>query len=174
MLIFIALNRSYIGRALRALSVNEAVARVFGIEISRLKLLAFVLSAVFGAISGSLYVEFTSFISSDLFGLAFVINMFLMLFIGGRGAPFGPIVGAIIVVTAPQLFSDIPPQLQNSVFLVLLLAIILLWPQGLLGQRLGVAPLSTLLPRWISRSSAVPAMRPSEVGASGHTLKEGL
>lgn len=156
--VFIAFKGSHVGRAWRALSVNEDVAKSLGLHTARLKLLAFIVSAMLGSISGSLYVEFTSFISSDLFGLGFVINLFLMLFVGGRGTVFGPIAGAAIVVFAPQLLASASPQAQSTLFLSLLLAIILLWPQGLLGQW-GARPFLRRAPRAKAEVEGSPDIR---------------
>lgn len=155
--VFMAFKASHIGRGWRALSVNEDVAKSLGLHTARLKLLAFIVSAVLGSISGSLYVEFTSFISSDLFGLGFVINLFLMLFVGGRGIALGPIAGAAIVVFVPQFLASASPQAQSTIFLSLLLAIILLWPQGLLGTR------GTRIFPWLASRRLAEAEQPRKI-----------
>jgi branched-chain amino acid transport system permease protein len=133
---FVALKRSYIGRAWRALAAREAVAQTLGVDIWRLKMLALVLSAGFAAVAGALYVALTTYISSDVFDLTFAISLFLMLFIGGRGATFGPIVGAAVVVYMPQVIPG-GPRLTALIFQVLLVVIIIFTPAGLLGRRFG-------------------------------------
>src|SRR5690606_22985237 len=65
LMIFIALATSHSGRAWRAWAVREDVARSLGIRTERLKVAAFITSAVFGSISASLYASFTSYMRPD-------------------------------------------------------------------------------------------------------------
>jgi branched-chain amino acid transport system permease protein len=131
---FVALKRSYVGRAWRALATRDAVAQSLGVDVSRLKMLAFVLSAALAAAAGVLYVALTTYVSSDVFDLNFAVSLFLMLFIGGRGLTFGPILGAAVVVYIPQIVPG-GPRLTALIFQVLLILIILFAPAGLLGGR---------------------------------------
>lgn len=150
LLAVVMLKRSYVGRAWRALATREDVAASLGVGIRQFKTLAFVLAAVLGAIAGSLYVEYTSFVSPDLYDASVIVSLFVMLFIGGRGATFGPIIGAGVVILVPQLISGLS-HAQNLVFDLIMLAVILLRPQGLLGEERGAAPLETVLPTWMLR-----------------------
>lgn len=146
----LALERSYVGRAWRALAVREDVAASLGIDIRAHKVLAFAVAALLASVAGSLYVELTSFVSPDLYDASVVVNLFVMLFVGGRGSVLGPVVGAAIVVLLPILISGLA-DLQNLVFDMITLAVILLRPQGLLGREREAAPLETVLPAWMRR-----------------------
>jgi ABC-type branched-subunit amino acid transport system permease subunit len=107
-------------------------------------------------VSGSLYVEFTSFVGPDLYDINIVIMLFLMLFVGGRGSTVGPIVGAGFLIIVPQLISGLE-RFQNLVFFTLLLVLILVRPSGLFGAADDTIPLRTLLPNWL----LLPGLRPS-------------
>jgi branched-chain amino acid transport system permease protein len=130
--VFAATQSSYVGRAWRALAVREDVAASLGVNLHGYKTLAFVLAAVLAAVAGSLYVAVTSFVGPDLYDAGTAINMFVILFIGGRGALFGPVLGAAVVILGPQLFSGIADW-QNAIFLLILLLVIMYLPNGLLG-----------------------------------------
>lgn len=134
LVVFAAAETSYVGRAWRALAVREDVAASVGVNLHGYKTLAFVLAAVLAAIAGSLYVAVTSFVGPDLYDAGTAVNMFVILFIGGRGALFGPVVGSALVIFGPQVFSGIADW-QNAIFLLILLLVIMFVPGGLLGGR---------------------------------------
>jgi branched-chain amino acid transport system permease protein len=140
LLIFAAAQTSYVGRAWRALAVREDVAASLGVNLHGYKTLAFVLAAVLASVSGSLYVAVTSFVGPEIYDAGTAINLFVILFIGGRGALFGPVVGSMLVILGPHVFSGIADW-QNAIFLLILLLVIMFVPNGLLG---GLSPLGAL------------------------------
>jgi branched-chain amino acid transport system permease protein len=154
MLVFALLAHSYIGRAWRAIATGQEIAASLGIEITRYKILAFAIGAVIASVAGSLYVEFTSFVGPDLYDIGIVLNLFLMLFIGGRGSHVGPIVGAALLTFAPQFLAGLE-QFQNLVFFVFLLVLILLWPSGFFGRVRDSGPIEAILPAWLRRRREV-------------------
>ena len=143
LLLFAGLNWSYVGRAWRSIALREDVAASLGVNLHGYKTLAFVLAAVLASIAGSLYVAVTNFVAPDLYDAGTAITLFVILFIGGRGAMFGPVLGATIVVLGPQLFSGISAW-QNAIFFALLLLVIMFRPQGLLGGRRPLPPWADL------------------------------
>jgi branched-chain amino acid transport system permease protein len=153
--IFALLAHSHIGRAWRALATGQDIAATLGIDVPAYKLLAFAIAAVIASVAGSLYVEFTSFVGPDLYDIGIIINLFLMLFIGGRGSLVGPILGAGLLTFAPQFLAGLE-QYQNLVFFIFLLVLILLWPAGLFGRVQDSAPLEAILPIWLRRRSGAP------------------
>jgi branched-chain amino acid transport system permease protein len=137
---------SHVGRAWRTIADNEDVAASLGLPVLRLKIIAFVIAAVMGALGGGLYVDFTSYVNPELYAPAIVVNIFLMLFLGGKGHTLGPIVGAAIVVIIPLQIAGIS-DIQAIIFGLALLALILVLPGGLLDAgswRSLVAPLRRL------------------------------
>jgi branched-chain amino acid transport system permease protein len=133
------------GRAWRAVAGREDVATSAGIDVRRAKVSAFVVASVFAAVAGALYVEFTSFVSPDLYDSGMVVQIFIMLFIGGVGTTYGPLLGAALVVVSPILLGRFAAD-QSIVFEVALLIILVVRPQGILGRAGGTRPLSAIFP----------------------------
>jgi branched-chain amino acid transport system permease protein len=150
MAVFALLAHSYIGRAWRALATGQDIAASLGIDITRAKLMAFAIAAMIASVAGSLYVEFTSFVGPDLYDLGIVLNVFLMLFIGGRGSHAGPVVGAALLTFAPRFLAGLE-QYQNLVFFGVLLVLILVWPSGFFGRASDSGPLREIVPLWLRR-----------------------
>lgn len=154
--LYALLANSHIGRAWRALATGQDIAATLGIAVTAYKLMAFAIAAIVAAVAGSLYVEFTSFVGPDLYDIGIVVNVFLMLFIGGRGSYVGPIIGAAILTMAPQFLAGLE-QYQNLVFFLFLLVLILVWPSGLLGRVRDAEPLNAMLPVWMRRQRRAAA-----------------
>lgn len=138
------LRASPLGRAWRALAARPDAAESLGVPVHRYKLLAFMLAALYGAAAGGLYVEFTTYVGPDLYSATIMVNLFLMLFIGGTQTPYGPLLGAAVVLVVPQLISGLSST-QGIVFDLVLLAIILGRPEqwrglGAMRRRTGWAP----------------------------------
>jgi branched-chain amino acid transport system permease protein len=150
MAIFALLAQSHIGRAWRAIATGQDIAASLGIDVTRAKLMAFAIAAMIASVAGSLYVEFTSFVGPDLYDLGIVLNVFLMLFIGGRGSLAGPVVGAALLTFAPQFLAGLE-QYQSLVFFGVLLVLILVWPSGFFGRTRDSGPLREIVPLWLRR-----------------------
>jgi ABC-type branched-subunit amino acid transport system permease subunit len=73
-----------------------------------------------------------------------------MLFIGGRGSHAGPVLGAVILIFAPQFLAGLE-QYQNLVFFGFLLVLILVWPSGIFGRVRDSGPIDLVLPVWLRR-----------------------
>lgn len=126
------LAKSHIGRDWKAIAGREDVATSLGARVTHRKLMAFVLAAILGAIGAILYVEATSFVSPDLYSTTIIVNLFVMLFIGGRARTTGPVVGAAVVLVVPELISSLS-GVEGIVFDALLILIILFFPFGIVG-----------------------------------------
>ena len=145
LLVALLLANSHIGRAWRALATNVEIAATLGIDVPYYRLLVLLIAALIASLSGSLYVEFTSFVGPDLYDINIIITLFLMLFVGGRGSTVGPVVGSGFLIIVPQLISGLE-RFQNLVFFSLLLVLILVRPSGLFGPAHDAMPLRALLP----------------------------
>jgi branched-chain amino acid transport system permease protein len=124
------LKDSRFGRALRAIAGSEAAANALGIDIARYKLAAFVVAAVYASVAGSLFAHFIGFISPEVFGLSMVTLSFTMLYLGGIGTIWGPIIGAVIVSMLPELFRGLK-ELQDIAYASVLILILIFFPKGL-------------------------------------------
>lgn len=130
---WIALNlfNSPAGRALRALHGSEVAARTVGIDVPRLKLQAFVISAIYASVSGSLLALQNKFITPDVAGFMHSIEMVTMAVLGGVGSVLGAIFGAAILTLLPQVLTVFAEYEQMVLGLVMVLVMIFL-REGLL------------------------------------------
>jgi len=149
LLIYIAwmLKKSYIGRAMIALGRDQELAEHMGINLIRYKIYAFGLSSFFTAIGGILWVHLILNLFPNAFGLALVFHVVVMIVIGGMGSISGAVIGSAIVtsftlILAPieegfRLFGLQVPRmmgLTTLLFAAVLIVILILKPQGLMGE----------------------------------------
>lgn len=146
----IALYRSRVGLAWRAVKESEVAAAIAGIDVIRWKLYAFAASSALTAIAGSLLAYATTLVDSQTFTIALSINLIVMVYLGGAGSVVGPMVGAILLTATPFLlqtwiqpllggesgqaqlwFSQHLGSITNGIFLLAFLVILLVEPGGL-------------------------------------------
>jgi ABC-type branched-subunit amino acid transport system ATPase component/ABC-type branched-subunit amino acid transport system permease subunit len=128
----LALMHSRAGRALKALRSDPVAAASLGIEEARLRTNVFVASALFASVSGALYAMYFGAVHPESFGLGILVDVLLMLFLGGYGSIWGGLVGATFIVLLPELNESL--SAAKELFNGLLFAtIILLFPRGLVG-----------------------------------------
>ncbi len=120
------------GRAMRAVAQNQRAARLMGISVERAYSASWILAAVVGAIAGVLVAP-VIFLSSKM-GLI-VINGFTAAVIGGFGSMPGAVVGGMLLGVIENLAPlYLPSGIRYSVPFLVLIAILLIRPAGLLGQ----------------------------------------
>ncbi|MGE7468114.1 branched-chain amino acid ABC transporter permease [Bosea sp. NPDC003192] len=142
--IFLTIKRSRLGYRLRAIKENADAAEVIGVDTTRTKIVAAVISGMITACLGTLYAQFQFFFDPDtVFGVASVsVRMAMIAIVGGIGTAAGPILGAFFVIPleefANQIFSAQAAGLSQLVFGLLLIAVILIEPRGFMaiGPRL--------------------------------------
>jgi branched-chain amino acid transport system permease protein len=150
------LLRSPTGRAFVAIRDSEISAQSMGIHLARYKTLSFALSAALAGIGGALYAHKLQFISPDQFNIIQSIDLLLMVVIGGLGSVHGAFLGAIFLISMPQLINlgkgylpDVvgqAPGLQSVVYGAVLIAFVLFEPLGLYGRWLKVRTYLQLFP----------------------------
>lgn len=126
------LRNSRFGRALRAISSSEPGAAALGIRISRYKLAAFVIAALYASAAGSLFAHTVGFISPEVFGLQMVVVTFTMLYVGGVGTVLGPAIGAVIASLLPEIVRS-TGRYQDIAYALVLLLLLIYAPKGLSG-----------------------------------------
>jgi branched-chain amino acid transport system permease protein len=124
------LRASRFGRALTAIAGSEDAARALGIDVARYKLLAFLVSAAYAALAGSLFVHVVEFVSPEVFGLNMVVLSFTMLYVGGIGTLGGPVLGAVIVSLLPEMFRGLKDY-QDLFYGAGLIVLLIYAPKGL-------------------------------------------
>jgi branched-chain amino acid transport system permease protein len=134
--IFEMIRRGAMGYRLRAIKQNAPAAEVIGIDTTRVKLQAAVISGVLVAMLGTLYAQIAVFFDPDtVFGIASIsIRIALIAIIGGVGTAAGPILGAFFIIpleeTMNALLSSRAAGLSQLVFGIILIAVILWRPRG--------------------------------------------
>ena len=97
-IISLKISKSRFGYALKAIKENENTASAVGINKTKYKLYAMVVSTVMVSICGSFYVNYLRFVDPDVMIMQNSIEMVLPVVMGGIGTVIGPIIGAIVFV----------------------------------------------------------------------------
>ena len=105
LVMFFSLNllASLSGKALRAIHDSELASGAVGLNVARLKIKVFILSAVYASLAGSLYAHYVTFVSPSSFSLFYSILVLTMVIVGGITNVWGAIVGAIVITVLPEL-----------------------------------------------------------------------
>ena len=128
--LWLLLQKTTLGRALRACAENPAAARLMGIDLRAMILLSFGLAAMIGSVGGVLVAPVMSLQFDS--GQFFTISGFIAVAIGGMGSFAGSIVGGILLGVAEQFAAYYVSSLfANTLALALLLAVLVLRPAGL-------------------------------------------
>lgn len=126
------IRNSHIGLAMIAVRDDEIATGAASVGVTRIKLQAFALSALYAGLAGALFAHMTNFVAPDDFALGHSIIYLAMLIIGGEGSILGSIAGAIIVTFMPELMRDLGTAYM-IVFGSLMLLILIFLPKGLLS-----------------------------------------
>lgn len=131
---------SSFGRVLKALREDEKAISVFGYNVLFYKLGVFIIAAGMAALAGSLYASYVTFIDPSTFTLDGSVFILATVILGGLASNRGAVLGAAILVFLPEIlrFADFPSQIaaqmQQAVYGLLLVIIMLYRPKGLLGE----------------------------------------
>jgi branched-chain amino acid transport system permease protein len=128
------LTFSQTGRSLAAIREDEIAAEAMATPTTRLKVLAFSLSAASAGIAGGLFAYMQSGIRPEDFRFDKSIDMIVMIIIGGLGSISGAVVGGVFVAVTLELMRDLQ-QYRLVLYALLLIVIMLVRPEGLLGSR---------------------------------------
>ena len=118
------------GRTLQAVRDLGPLAGSLGVSPLRYRLVAFGLSGFIAAVAGTLYAQLQTFIFPAMFGMNLLVPMLVMVFVGGAGSLWGPLIGAAFAVVLIEFFQDLGDQQAIAYGLVLMVVIALL-PGGL-------------------------------------------
>jgi branched-chain amino acid transport system permease protein len=126
------ITRSRFGLALRAVHADEPAAAARGVDVARTKVIVFVCSAVFAALSGSLYVHYIQFVAPDTFGIPYSIMLVVMLVVGGAGRLWGGVLGTVALMWLPEALRATSTW-EPIVFGTVLAVVMLRAPHGIAG-----------------------------------------
>jgi branched-chain amino acid transport system permease protein len=127
-------SRSRFGYYLMAIREDEDTASAVGINTARCKLYALLMSAFLTALAGALYSSAFQFIVPDsILTIDISIQIAIITMLGGAGTLLGPIVGAVLLLSASEAFKN---QFQEShllIYGVLIVLVVLFLPEGIVG-----------------------------------------
>ena len=127
------LQRTRIGKAMRAVSDNHDLAESSGIDVNRVVLIVWLVGGGLAALGGVFY-GLTQAVYWDM-GFNLLLLMFAGVILGGLGSAYGAVVGSLVVGLVAQLSTLwFPTELQNAWALLALIVVLLVRPQGILGQ----------------------------------------
>jgi branched-chain amino acid transport system permease protein len=135
-LFLVAVRRSPFGAAMDSVRQNPHLARSVGVDVARVRLKAFMLSAPFAALAGALTVPYTQIVTPDVFSVANTVDGLLMVLLGGARLVVGPVIGAAMFTLIPQAI-NLDPNVRILVFSLIIILIMMFVPGGL--HQLGVA-----------------------------------
>jgi branched-chain amino acid transport system permease protein len=123
---------SHLGRTLRAIRDDDVAARSYGIALDRYKALAFGVSGFTAGIAGALLAHAYSYVNHETFTSRESLLALTMVILGGLGNVAGAILGAIALVSLPEVFRGLA-EYRMLIYGIALLLLIRFRPQGLLG-----------------------------------------
>lgn len=153
------LNASRTGRAWDAMREDEDAASAMGIDVTRSKLLAFGLGALFAGLGGAIYASRQHAIFPDDFTLLVSINALALIIIGGLGSIPGVIIGSVVLVGVPEVLRPIA-DFRLLAYSSLLIIMMLVRPEGLIPSRRRKAEIHEQAED--AEAFTVPAPAPSE------------
>ena len=154
------------GRALISIREDELAAQAMGVNTTRYKVTAFVISSAFAGVAGALYGHWRLPHPND-FTFVRSFEIIIMIVLGGMGSITGSILGALVITFLPEVLRQLPGGVYNYrlvIYALLLIIIMLTRPQGVLGQReFGFS--------WLKRAQKRPE-GDAAVGAKGVPIAE--
>ena len=127
------------GRALIAIREDEIAAELLGVNLTRYKVLAFVLGAGLAGLGGALYVNYMTQIEPKEFNLIKGIYILLYVVLGGMGSMSGTVLATVLLYVLDKVVLNLmPPEIQawrEVMFALMLVVLMIARPQGLLGNK---------------------------------------
>jgi branched-chain amino acid transport system permease protein len=159
-LVNFATEHSRPGYYLLAIREDEDTASAVGIDTASYKARALVISAFLTALGGALYASAFQYIVPDsVLTLEISVQVAIITMLGGAGTLMGPIIGAVLLLSASELFKN---QFQEShllIYGVLIVIVVLFLPEGIVGGLRQLLRLST--------RTKPPAGHPAALEAKG-------
>jgi branched-chain amino acid transport system permease protein len=124
--------RTKVGRAFRIIREDETAAQAFAIDVTRYKLLAFVLAGAIAGLAGALYGHSIGLVNSDVFSLQLSLRIVLFVIIGGIGHRWGAVTAAVLL----SLNTKLPSAFQGYdliIAAVITVYNVVRFPGGLVG-----------------------------------------
>jgi branched-chain amino acid transport system permease protein len=134
LILYLLMNRTKLGNAIKATSFDRDAAGLVGVNIFQVYAITFGIGACMAGMAGSLISMMYSF--SPVLGGIFTLKAFVVVVLGGLGSVPGAIVGGLILGIAENFASVLlEPGYKDAISFMLLVAILVLRPRGILGKQ---------------------------------------
>ena len=131
--LFVFVGRTYIGRAMKAVSMDEKGAAISGIDPDRVNLITWGISGGMGAIGGVFFASYTQ-LSPTMWVAPLIISVAIVI-VGGIGSIIGTLIVAhIIGFMEVFVVAVLAPELRGVFTMLLIILVLVLRPQGLFGR----------------------------------------
>jgi branched-chain amino acid transport system permease protein len=128
-------SRSRFGYYLMAIREDEDTASAVGIDTANYKLRSLLVSAFLTALAGALYGSAFQFIVPDnVLTIEISVQIAIIAMLGGAGTLLGPIVGAVILLTASELLKNQFQEVHLLIYGLLIVGVVLFLPEGIVGS----------------------------------------
>lgn len=131
-LIVVNIVKSTKGRAMLAIRENEIAAEAMGVNTTKYKVIAFLISALIAGFAGGLFAHYTAFIQPTTFNFLKSIEIVTFVVLGGMGSITGSVIAAIILTLLPEALREFA-DLRMIFYSLTLVVLMIFRPQGLLG-----------------------------------------
>ena len=129
---FYRLIESSFGRGLKAIRDNDVAAESLGLDTTRFKVIAFVLSAGLAGAAGALFATLNGFVGPSSFTEEHSLILLALLIVCGRGTYLGPVIAGLFLVVIPELMRDFGSY-QQWLYSIVLILVIFKMPMGIGG-----------------------------------------
>jgi branched-chain amino acid transport system permease protein len=127
------LDRSWFGRACRAVRDDPQAAQAMGINVTATRIAAYTITSAMAGMAGMVYAFVDNTVNPPIFGLENAFLLLFMVIVGGSGRHVGAIVGASLLYLLPLVLSPLIGHHHALVFGVFMVAVVLFQPKGLIG-----------------------------------------
>lgn len=135
-LLYLFLQKTMVGRAIRAVSMQRQAAHLVGINVKRIYLLAFGIGTALVGIAGAMLMPIYSVFPT--LGASFVLIAFVVVVLGGMGNMFGAFYGGLIIGVIESLAGVlIAPGLKEMVYFIIFILVLLIKPSGIFSKGKG-------------------------------------
>jgi branched-chain amino acid transport system permease protein len=133
-IMYIIAARSQVGLVLRAVAADDIRAQALGVDVFRMKLLAFSISGFFAGVAGALYAYFIQLVTPNETASSLTILIIAMATIGGVGTIIGPAIAAIVIHFITEMLQIAGTVYDQIAIGVVLMLFVLFLPQGIAGM----------------------------------------
>jgi branched-chain amino acid transport system permease protein len=130
------LTQSKFGRSMCAIRDSEHAAAASGVDVTKTKILAFTVSAIYAGIAGGMYAMFRTTVNPETFGFAQIVLVLSMIVVGGLGTLPGVLIGVALLGLLPEVMRTAMRSVlvwQELVYGVILILAMMFMPRGLWG-----------------------------------------